>query len=241
MKFIYLALPLLLFSCNSELSPEEIKNIKPVQLDFYEVYSMYELNSNWQEAFTYSKETDTVGEHGNVPLSSMKKRVLQKLLIPDGNVNFLIEAGNKKTVDSILALNEIVRLFPGDLHFVYDQKLVEMDDQRFYSLYAIREVYPKKDRVTGADIQEATTKENEITNQPVVSIEMTEQGAKKFAALTKRNVGRALAIVIDGQVVSCPTVQSEILDGKVEISGNFTTKEAETLCIALKAGQKRKR
>lgn len=71
---------------------------------------------------------------------------------------------------------------------------------------------------------------------PEVAIEFTDEGAKKFAEITKRNVGKPLAIFLDDQPVSAPTVQQEILGGNAVITGQFTTQEAKNLAIQLNAG-----
>lgn len=93
--------------------------------------------------------------------------------------------------------------------------------------------------LTGADLKKA-----EVTfgsskggkSGPEVSIEFTSQGADKFAEITKRNVGKPLAIFLDGQPIEAPIVQEEILGGRAVISGNFTTEQAKNLSIQLNAG-----
>lgn len=69
-----------------------------------------------------------------------------------------------------------------------------------------------------------------------VSIEFNAEGAKKFAEITKRNIGKPLAIFLDDQYISAPTVQQEILGGNAIISGNFSTEEAKSLSVQLNAG-----
>ncbi len=71
---------------------------------------------------------------------------------------------------------------------------------------------------------------------PQVSIEFTPQGAQKFADITKKNIGKPLAIFLDDLLVSAPTVQQEIIGGNAIISGDFTTDEAKNLVIQLNAG-----
>lgn len=92
--------------------------------------------------------------------------------------------------------------------------------------------------LTGADL----TKAQVVFSQgggnagAQVSIEFSPEGAKKFAEITKRNVGKPLAIFLDNEYVSAPTVQQEIIGGNAVISGNFTTDEAKALSIQLNAG-----
>ncbi len=71
---------------------------------------------------------------------------------------------------------------------------------------------------------------------PAVSLEFNSKGAKLFEEATRRNVGRQLAIVLDGNVISAPVVQEVISGGKAQITGNFTLREAQKLAILLRAG-----
>ncbi|OGE42352.1 protein-export membrane protein SecD [Candidatus Daviesbacteria bacterium RIFCSPLOWO2_01_FULL_36_8] len=98
--------------------------------------------------------------------------------------------------------------------------------------------YAQSTGLTGADLKKAAvTFGGSGTNSgPQVAIEFNEAGAKKFAEITKRNIGKPLAIFLDGQVVQAPTVQQEILGGNAVITGQYTTQEAKNLSIQLNAG-----
>src|SRR5205085_5122656 len=69
-----------------------------------------------------------------------------------------------------------------------------------------------------------------------VQLTFTSAGAKKFADITTRNVGKPVDIVLDNQVISYPTVQTAILDGNAVINGSFTVDQAKTLATELQAG-----
>lgn len=90
--------------------------------------------------------------------------------------------------------------------------------------------------LTGADLKSAQIAFNRTTGKPEVNIEFNEDGAKKFADLTKKNVGKPLAIILDNQPVSAPIVQEEITGGSARISGDFTLEDAKNLSIQLNAG-----
>lgn len=92
--------------------------------------------------------------------------------------------------------------------------------------------------LTGADLKKAQVvfSQGGGDTGPQVSIEFNPEGATKFAEITKRNVGKPLAIFLDNQFISAPTVQQEILGGNAVISGNFSTGEAKALSIQLNAG-----
>src|SRR3989344_4097512 len=74
------------------------------------------------------------------------------------------------------------------------------------------------------------------TNEPVIFLEFNDEGAKIFAELTKRNIGKPLAIYLDGEPLSAPIVQGEITGGEATITGSFTVPEAQALVRNLNAG-----
>ncbi len=73
-------------------------------------------------------------------------------------------------------------------------------------------------------------------NQPVVSLEFTPEGAKKFDEITAKNVGRSLAIILDGKIQSAPVIRERIPSGRAMISGSFTPTEAQDLALVLRVG-----
>ncbi len=90
--------------------------------------------------------------------------------------------------------------------------------------------------LTGADLQSAQVVFDNQTGKPSISIQFTPDGAKKFADITARNVGKPLPIILDNQVISSPTVQEQITGGQAQITGNFSLDEAKQLSIQLNAG-----
>lgn len=93
--------------------------------------------------------------------------------------------------------------------------------------------------LTGKDLKKATvsfSQSGSVANEPVVGLEFTTEGSKKFGELTKRNIGRPVAIFLDDQMVTMPNVNEPILDGRAIISGNFTAESASQLAIQLNAG-----
>jgi len=90
--------------------------------------------------------------------------------------------------------------------------------------------------LNGRHLKRATVVFDQQTYQPQVSLELIDEGAKLFAEITKRNLGKIVAIVLDGEIISTPVVQSEITDGKAIISGKFTPQEAKLLATRLNSG-----
>ncbi|MBQ0108358.1 MAG: protein translocase subunit SecD, partial [Phascolarctobacterium sp.] len=89
--------------------------------------------------------------------------------------------------------------------------------------------------LTGSDLKDARGQMSEGT-RAVVSLEFNDVGAKKFADLTARNIGRQIAIALDGKVLTAPVVNEVITGGRAQITGNHTMEEAEQLAILLRSG-----
>jgi len=91
--------------------------------------------------------------------------------------------------------------------------------------------------LTGKNLQNASVEfQSQGLSEPQVSLNFDSEGAKLFADLTKKNLGKSIAIYLDGEIISAPTVQSEITDGKAVITGNFTIDEANNLVKRLNEG-----
>ena len=96
--------------------------------------------------------------------------------------------------------------------------------------YAVNKTVP----VSGRDLKNARVQKGRV-NEPVIGFSLTPDGAPKFAALTRDNVGRRLAIVLDNKVVSAPNIKSEI-NGDGVIEGSFTSQQASDLALVLRSG-----
>jgi preprotein translocase subunit SecD len=102
----------------------------------------------------------------------------------------------------------------------------------FYEVISFTQPYPYSDVVLGdhplvsrAEIKEAKAGLEQYQNHPIVDIEFTKEGARKFGKITEENIGKPIAIVVGGKVVSMPVVQGIISGGKVHISGGFSMEE----------------
>ncbi len=95
---------------------------------------------------------------------------------------------------------------------------------------------PKKTNLSGEDLQQSLVTFDQNTGQPVVQIQFTANGTKKFADITSRNVGKPVAMVLDDIVISAPVVNEPITQGDAVISGSFTTDQAKQLSVQLNAG-----
>lgn len=103
------------------------------------------------------------------------------------------------------------------------------------SLISEQPIILKNTALTGADLKIATPGTNEF-GEPVVFIEFNKEGAEKFKNVTSRHIGKPLAILLDGTIISAPNINEAIPGGKAQISGNFSITEMKDLVIKLKAG-----
>lgn len=95
---------------------------------------------------------------------------------------------------------------------------------------------PKKTNLTGSDLQQAAVSFDQSTGRPQVQLTFSGEGSKKFADITKRNVGKIVAIALDNMVIEAPRVNEPIYGGNAVITGQFTTEQAKALQIQLNAG-----
>lgn len=94
----------------------------------------------------------------------------------------------------------------------------------------------KLTELTGKDLQKSSVSFNSQNGKPEISLQFTEDGGKKFAEITGRNVNKPLAIFLDGVPLTTPIVQQQISDGRAVINGEYTIEEAKNMVITLNAG-----
>lgn len=97
-------------------------------------------------------------------------------------------------------------------------------------------VLEKRVAMQGEHISDAQMAFNQDTTEPVVNFKLDSEGTRLFGDMTRQNIGRPLAIVLDNHVITAPVIRSVIAGGSGEISGSFTTAEASNLALLLRAG-----
>jgi len=139
-------------------------------------------------------------------------------------------------VREILAMEQIADLLPRDVRFSWGVKSLD-DNGNFFQLIALKAKRGGGPVLDGDAITDA--RDDFGNNQATAEVDMTMngEGAKEWARITKENVGRQIAIVLDGYVYSFPVVNDEIRGGRSQISGNFTINEAKDLANILKSGK----
>jgi len=143
------------------------------------------------------------------------------------------------TVNKYLKMNQIRALFPRDVKFYWSQAPYKYDNSKtFYELHAIK-VTTRDGRapLDGSVITSARPSSGIIASDIKVDMSMNAEGAKTWARLTRENINRCIAVVLDGYVRSYPRVQTEITGGNSEITGNFTLEEAQDLSNILMSGK----
>ena len=133
--------------------------------------------------------------------------------------------------------DEAKRLFPSDLKLMWGATPME-GTKNVFELYAIKATGTNgRAPLEGDVIVEAKDEFEQLSGRPSVSMSMNSDGARRWAALTKANVGKAIAIVLDNAVYSAPRVNGEISGGNSQITGNFTIETTKDLANTLKSGR----
>ena len=146
-----------------------------------------------------------------------------ELIGPQAILQFQL-VNNNATPDSYNRLTEVVKF-----EEIWDKITNKLITKRPY-------VLDKKILMTGEFIRDARVRIDSQDNRPYVSLSFDSIGAEKFAKITRRNVGRNMAIVLDDKVQSAPVIREAITGGEASISGQFTVEEADTLKIVLRSG-----
>jgi len=117
-------------------------------------------------------------------------------------------------------------------------KAAEFDKQgRIFELYAIKSTERNGRAPLEGDVITDAKDEFDNFGKPCVSMSMNTDGSRRWAVMTKNNVGKAIAIVLDGYVYSAPNVNGEIAGGHSQITGNFTPEVTKDLANVLKSGK----
>lgn len=143
-------------------------------------------------------------------------------------------------INALIYSDVAKQVLPSDLKLVWSAKPTDMikGTKNIFELHALK-VTTSNGRapLEGDVVTDAKDEFNSVTGAPEVSMSMNSEGARRWAALTKANVGKAIAIVLDGVVYSAPRVNGEIDGGNSAISGNFTIEDTKDLANTLKSGR----
>ncbi len=139
-------------------------------------------------------------------------------------------------VTAILNSQVAKQVLPRDLRLRWTVKSVD-DAEQYYQLIALKAQRDGRASMEGNVITDARADFSQTSAYANVSMSMNAEGAKAWQRVTKENIGKSIAIVLDGFVYSFPTVQNEIAGGNSQITGNFTVEEAKDLANTLNSGK----
>ena len=166
--------------------------------------------------------------------------LFSRLQMLGGNSALLGIAHYRDTAQINTWLAENRSLFPGDFVPAWSFKAFESEGvtpDTYFELVALKSHVGKGPALDGKYISSAVVNYNQMTGAPEVSMSMNSKGAIEWENITGENVGRQIAIVMDGQVYSYPNVQNKISGGNSAISGHFTQTDADDLANVLKSGK----
>jgi len=174
-------------------------------------------------------------------MEQMKKEHPLASILQLGGYQSVVGIANHRDtaeVNRLLAMDEAQALLPKDLRLKWGVKAADGDKSgQFFELYAIKSTERNGRAPLEGDVITDATNTYDQHNKPCVSMSMNTDGSRRWAALTKKNIGNAIAIVLDGYVYSAPNVQNEISGGNSQITGNFTPEDTKDLANVLKSGK----
>ena len=172
----------------------------------------------------------------NPLFSRLMPNVSQNGQVGSGPAVGIAATADTAEVNKMLAMPQVKEMLPSNVVFKWGVKAVDEKD-KFYQLVALKATNGGNPTLEGDVITDARDDFDRTTNNAVVSMNMNTEGAKIWAQLTRENIGRCVAIVLDDQVYSFPVVNTEITGGSSQISGDFTPEEAKDLANVLKSGK----
>ena len=232
--------------------PERVRKLLQgsANLEFWETYTLNEIYPALQALDTRLAKGDvadsaavdsTKAEASKTAQEAAAQHpLLSKLMqiqgmAPNGCVVGYALAADTAAVNALLQSEAAQTALPADLQLAWGVKSAEGMKANIFELYALRKVNGRPS-MEGDVIADAKD-DFDQNHQPIVSMTMTTNGSRDWAALTKKNLKKCVAIVLDGYVYSAPVVQSEITGGNSQISGHFTTDDTRDLANVLKSGK----
>ena len=179
----------------------------------------------------------------SVDLAQIKKEhpLLAVLQINSSGQGPVVAYANYKDTADInryLSMKEIQSELPKDLRLKWGVSAYEYDPKgQTFELYAIRSTERNGRAPLEGDVVVSAKDEYDQFGKPAVSMSMNTDGSRRWAQLTKQNIGKSIAIVLDGYVYSAPNVNTEITGGNSQITGHFTPEQAKDLANVLKSGK----
>lgn len=191
-----------------------------------------------------NNDDETPTQKSNAQMGAAKKQHPLLAMLQTTGQNSLALVGYASVRDTA-AISKLIygqtakQILPTDLKLLWSATPEDgIKAKNIYGLYAIKVSSSNGQAPLQGDVVvDAKDEFNHVTGQPEVNMTMNTEGARRWAALTKANVGKAIAIVLDNAVYSAPRVNGEIDGGSSAISGNFTVEMTKDLANTLKSGR----
>ena len=187
------------------------------------------------------EKSETAASAADIEKVRKQHPLLSRLQLSQGAYGCVVGYASKRdmaAIDELLASPEANEVLPADVRLKWGVKGIgEGESSNIYELYAIKVTERNGRAPLEGDVITDAKDEFDQNGQPCVSMKMNVDGARRWAALTKANLKRCVAIVLDDNVYSAPTVQSEITGGNSQITGRFTTEDTRDLANVLKSGK----
>ena len=191
-----------------------------------------------------NNDDETPAQKSNAQMEAAKKQHPLLSMLQTTGQNSLALVGYASVRDTA-AISKLIygqtakQILPTDLKLLWSATPEDgIKAKNIYGLYAIKVSSSNGQAPLQGDVVvDAKDEFNHVTGQPEVNMTMNTEGARRWAALTKANVGKAIAIVLDNAVYSAPRVNGEIDGGSSAISGNFTVEMTKDLANTLKSGR----
>lgn len=191
----------------------------------------------------FKTKKDAKADDAATMADAKKQNPLFSVFQPSGNGALSLvgyaSARDTAEVNKIIYSALAKQILPSDCRLIWSAKPADgIQAKNIYELHAIKVTTTNgRAPIEGDVVTDAKDQFNNLTGSPEVSMTMNSDGARRWAALTKANVGKAIAIVLDGTVYSAPRVNGEISGGQSSISGNFTIEDTKDLANTLKSGR----
>ena len=196
-----------------------------------------------KDSLTAKLKGESVDAKSDANIEKAKKEhPLLSVLMPNqsGRGCIVGYADYKDTADvnRILGMKEVKAVLPRDLKLMWGVAAADFDKTgHVFELYAIRSTERNGRAPLEGDVVTDATDTYDEYHRPAVSMSMNTEGARRWAQLTKQNINKAIAIVLDNYVYSAPNVINEITGGNSSITGNFTPEQTKDLANVLKSGK----
>ncbi len=191
--------------------------------------------------FALNKNNAAKGEDAQMAALKKMHPLLSMLQTIPGDALSLVGYANVRDTAEInkLIYGQLAKqILPSDLKLLWGAKPEDgLNKKNVYGLYALKITTSDGRAPLEGDVVTDAKDQFDQFGRPQVSMTMNSEGAREWAALTKANVGKAIAIVLDGVVYSAPRVNGEISGGQSSISGNFTIEDTKDLANTLKSGR----